>query len=98
MEVQIRAKFNYNAAHSDELSFKKKEILTLVSKLSDKGWWEARNASGESKGKKISTCVCLLTCFFCSWSRAMQLFCTSKGSRKVSNDATSKRGEQSNRS
>lgn len=47
MEIAIKAKHNYVAAHDDELSFKKREVLTLISVLSDRGWWQAKNAQGE---------------------------------------------------
>lgn len=59
MEVQVSAKYPYTGQRSDELSFKKKEVLTLVSKLHDKGWWRCKNSSGQ-EGLVPSTYVSVI--------------------------------------
>ena len=48
MATTIRARHNYSAVNTDELSFKKKELLTLLDRGANKGWWKAENAAGRS--------------------------------------------------
>lgn len=55
----MQAKYPYSGQRSDELSFKKKEVLTLVSKLHDKGWWRCKNAANE-EGLVPSTYVSIV--------------------------------------
>ena len=45
--MQVVAKYPYTAKRADELSFQKREVLTLVDKRDDKGWWLARSEAGE---------------------------------------------------
>lgn len=47
MEFRVVAKYSYGAKRPDELSFNKKDILVVLDKRDDKGWWLAQNASGE---------------------------------------------------
>ncbi len=41
------AKYAYSAVRPDELSFAKKQVLTLLDKKDDKGWWLAKTESGD---------------------------------------------------
>ena len=45
--MKVVAKYAYGAKRSDELSFQKKELLVVVDKKDDKGWWLAENGAGE---------------------------------------------------
>jgi hypothetical protein len=59
MELKVVCKYAYSAKRADELSFQKKEILTVLDKRDDKGWWLAEN-SEKVQGLVPSTYVAVV--------------------------------------
>lgn len=58
-EFYVRALYDFNASNDEEISFKAEELIKIVDKESDDGWWTGINAQGQ-KGHFPSMLVYLL--------------------------------------